>query len=523
MPTTLVQNHFRFGNDDGTEATHTFKAAEDVNVSLFAGVNFLLRFIVQETGATAAANTDLQFRYNKNGAGWVNITTSSAVVRAVAVNAFVNGANCTQRLTGTGTFETTGAGCTEDGLSGGTANDIAASGCSETECGLQIVPGSVVKGDTIQISLSSPDFTITETKIASITVLANVSLALVSGSFAPTGTHIDLKAARKLAVASGAFALSGTHTTLTKAAALNNRTLAVSSGSFSQSGTHITYRATRKISPVSRSFAFTGTNAAVKAARKLPVASGSLVETGGALPLKVTRRLPAASGAISLAGSPVCLHVSPMVMVASGAFGFHGDSVALSVARKLNAEPGAFSEVGSPVSIKASRRISIHQGAISLAGQSLCFPVERAAGAYAISIASGSFALSGQAVGEKVERKINLAPGLFTENGESIAIKASRKIPLALGSFDLSGQPVGLDKGGAFGAIAIGPGSFVFTGKNVKLHYARNGAQIRAGQGERKMFSDPPSRNVSGLAISASVAATGIHRSVTAGELVTGV
>src|SRR3990167_11499 len=133
MATDLRQTHFRFGKDDGTESTHTFWQNEDVNHSQQIAVDwtFLLRFCEQEVGGTAAANTDAQFQYNKNWAGWVDITTTSSVVRAVAVGAFTNGQVCTKRLSGTGTFETSGAGCTEDGSSGGTTNDIAASGNSE--------------------------------------------------------------------------------------------------------------------------------------------------------------------------------------------------------------------------------------------------------------------------------------------------------------------------------------------------------------------------------------------------------
>ncbi len=156
---TLTQSHFRFGKDDGTEAAHTFWQLEDVNHSqeITANWTFLLRFCEQVT--TAISNVDAQFQYNKNGAGWVNITTSSTVVKAVAVGAFTDAQACTKRLSGTGTFESSGAGCTEDGLSGGNANDIVLNGNSETECGLQVVFTDVVNGDTIQFRLTSPDAT----------------------------------------------------------------------------------------------------------------------------------------------------------------------------------------------------------------------------------------------------------------------------------------------------------------------------------------------------------------------------
>ena len=82
MAVNLRQTHFRFGKDDGTESGHTFWQNVDTNHTQLVDANwtFLLRFTEQEAGGTIAGNTDAQFQYNKNGAGWVNITTTSSVV-----------------------------------------------------------------------------------------------------------------------------------------------------------------------------------------------------------------------------------------------------------------------------------------------------------------------------------------------------------------------------------------------------------------------------------------------------------
>lgn len=170
MATDLRQTHFRFGIEELLEATHGWYAAEDTDVSLPVDTTFLLRFVEQEVGGTAAANTDAQFQYNKNGAGWVDITTSSSVVKAVTTSVFAEAANCTKRLSGTGTFETSGKGCTVDGLSGGSANDIVASGNSETECALQIIGADVTPGDSIQLRFRSPDWTVTYDITPTLTV-----------------------------------------------------------------------------------------------------------------------------------------------------------------------------------------------------------------------------------------------------------------------------------------------------------------------------------------------------------------
>ena len=198
MATDLRQTHYRFGIDELAESTHGWYAAEDANPSPGAiplDTVFLLRFNEQEAGGTAAANTDAVFQYNRNGVGWIDITTTSPVVKAVAAVALANGSACTKRLSGTGTFETSGAGQTEDGSSGGPANDIAASGCSETECGLQIIGADVAHGDVLQFRFQSPDWTVTYTVTPSYTVSlprrAQVSWAELETQEAPRRVQVS--------------------------------------------------------------------------------------------------------------------------------------------------------------------------------------------------------------------------------------------------------------------------------------------------------------------------------------------
>lgn len=154
----LTLSHYRFGIDQGTESTHGWYANQDTppqQGSLPLDAPFLLRFCVQATGGVAHSNIDFEFQYRRNGGTWTNITTTSTVVKAVAATALTNGGNCTKQLSGTGTFESSGAGQTEDGTSGGTANDIVANGNTETECGLQIISADVTSGDTLEFRLTN--------------------------------------------------------------------------------------------------------------------------------------------------------------------------------------------------------------------------------------------------------------------------------------------------------------------------------------------------------------------------------
>ena len=199
MAVNLHATHFRFGIEELLEATHGWHAALDTNPAQGVIANdttFLLRATIQETGGTAAANTDTQFQCRLNAGAFQNITTTSTIVKAVVSVAFTNGQACTKRLTGTGTFETSGAGCTEDGLSGGAANDIAASGNSETECGLQIVGADVANNDVIEFRWTSPDFTITNDVVPSLTV--SVPLTATRGTVSWAEFETPLVATRGL-------------------------------------------------------------------------------------------------------------------------------------------------------------------------------------------------------------------------------------------------------------------------------------------------------------------------------------
>lgn len=184
MAVNLHTTHFRFGINELAESTHGWHAALDTNPAqgvIAVDTTFLLRFTVQETGGTAAGNTDQQFRCRLNGGAFQNITTTSSIVKAVTTAVFANGADLTKRLTGTGTFESSGDGGTHDGLSGGAQNDIAASGNSETECALQIVSTDVGNNDVIEFQLTSPDFTITNDVVPTITVSEAAPVEVLPG------------------------------------------------------------------------------------------------------------------------------------------------------------------------------------------------------------------------------------------------------------------------------------------------------------------------------------------------------
>src|SRR3990167_98012 len=187
MAVNLHTTHYRFGINELAESTHGWHAALDTNPAqgvIAVDTTFLLRFTVQETGGTAAGNTDQQFQCRKNLGAWQDITTTSSIVKAVTTTVFANGADLTKRLTGTGTFESSGDGGTHDGLSGGPQNDIVASGNSETECALQIVGADVAGGDSIEFQLTSPDFTGITNDVVPTLLVAGATIVQADGGAA---------------------------------------------------------------------------------------------------------------------------------------------------------------------------------------------------------------------------------------------------------------------------------------------------------------------------------------------------
>lgn len=150
------QKSFRGRNDDGNETTATWKANQSVNWTQAVDTNFRVRLEPQETAACAKNNVVWQLQYNLNGAGWVNVTGSSSVVRSSASPNVTDGVGTTDQLTaGTGTFQggsgTTGGFDEVNGAAGGASMDVAASGHSECEFCVQIRGVDVADADTVQL------------------------------------------------------------------------------------------------------------------------------------------------------------------------------------------------------------------------------------------------------------------------------------------------------------------------------------------------------------------------------------
>src|SRR3990167_7784468 len=220
-------------------------------------------------------------------------TNSPRARMAVTTTVFANGADLTKRLSGTGTFESSGDGGTHDGLSGGAQNDIAASGNSETECAMQIVSGDVAHNDVIEFRLTSPDFTITNDVVPTLTVNEPAAVTLAASSAGITVVAGALAVLRGLAgVSGGAAAVSASLSV--------ERPLAGSSAGVASVTAALTVEGIQQLAGTSAGVATVAGSLSVE--RPLSAVSAGLASVSGAL--SVQRQLSGSSaGAASVAGA----------------------------------------------------------------------------------------------------------------------------------------------------------------------------------------------------------------------------
>jgi hypothetical protein len=149
----LSQRSFRFRRDDGTEATATWIAAENVPIALREDEQFRIRFELQNVTAGALGG-GAQLQYRKNNSTWNNVTGASLSVRvAASPNVADNAATTDQMSAGSGAF-VAGNFDEVDGIVGA-AVSIAANGHTEHEFSIVLRSADLVVGDRIELRLST--------------------------------------------------------------------------------------------------------------------------------------------------------------------------------------------------------------------------------------------------------------------------------------------------------------------------------------------------------------------------------
>ena len=202
-PASFTQVTFRGRNDDGNETTATWKDVAGADWTQRVDTNFRVRFVIQEGAACAGNNKVWRLQYNLAGAGYVDCSASSSVVRASASANLADGAATTDQLGGTGTFQggtsTTGGFDEGDCNAGGASMDLAASGHCEPEFCVQIRSADVTHGQTLTLRVTDAG-----TALAAYTDTPTITVsepsAALTGTITASVTEDDIVAGGKTAI-----------------------------------------------------------------------------------------------------------------------------------------------------------------------------------------------------------------------------------------------------------------------------------------------------------------------------------
>jgi hypothetical protein len=180
----VTQRAFRF-YEDGTESGSTAIAAEDANIdrTVISDSNLLLRVGLAETGAgsiSGATTDDYQLQYELNdSASWVNVTSSSAVVRGFASSNLTDAGTTTNRLSAGGGSFVAGE-ISEVGLV--TDRQLTANNHTEMLYALTIESADVAQNDTIDFRVLLNGSVMTYSVTPRITVNKNVTVGITGES-----------------------------------------------------------------------------------------------------------------------------------------------------------------------------------------------------------------------------------------------------------------------------------------------------------------------------------------------------
>lgn len=214
----ITQAAFRWRNDDGSQTTATWKAAQNTNpASVAVDTNFRMRLGTTVASATATLATQLQYRRTPSGGSpgsWINVTASSSVVRSAASGNVSDSTATTQQMALSGTFNA-GQVDTTDGLTA--SRSVQSTRNTEDEYCVQIRSADVGVGDVVELRATNGGtaydaYTVTP----SITIVAAApagagALALSKATLAGAGAE-TFSAAGAITLAAATLAASAAET-----------------------------------------------------------------------------------------------------------------------------------------------------------------------------------------------------------------------------------------------------------------------------------------------------------------------
>ena len=196
---TFTQDAFRGRNDDGPEATATWKAPINTNWVQPAETPFRIRFLVHRNNESSSQNGHMDLYVSKNSGAFELIDSAVStcpVIPVLSATLEAQGTDTTQQL-GTGTYLVNNNGINNGTSSAQTEAATWTNGIlqeAEMEYCLKIVRANVQIGDTLEFRcrFSEVIFTGGYTNVPIITV-APSSLSIKGGTITIKGGTLTLK------------------------------------------------------------------------------------------------------------------------------------------------------------------------------------------------------------------------------------------------------------------------------------------------------------------------------------------
>jgi hypothetical protein len=272
--------------------------------------------------------------------------------------------------------------------------------------------------------------------------------------------------------------------------------ITIDQGSYAATGQAVGLRVNRTIAVEQGSYTLTGQAVNFQKAFTLLQELGTYTTTGQAVGLRVTRKLSANQGSYTLSGQTVVFVKGFTVPIEQGSYTLTGQGVDFARAYRITIDSGTYTQTGYQVGITTGKQIVASQGSYSLSGQDVGFFYTEACNSFllqengdfllqenndkikleqcivgeTITIEQGTYALTGQSVGLRVNRKVTPVSGSYTLSGQSAELRYGRTITINQGSYTLTGQDTGLFYGRTF---AIDSGSYTLSGQDVALLRSR--------------------------------------------------
>ncbi len=188
---TLHEDHWRWRLDDGGEGSGGagFHELEDVTHEFDSAgldVNVRLRFSFHVEVGTQN-NVSLKLQYNRNSAGWNDVTSSSIVARSSVSSQFADDDDTTEHgvtFVGSGSFVTVNSGMDEDGDATGSTT-TAAQDFWATEFCFQLREADLADSDSVLFRMVLADNTALDS-YPSPDATATISLGVGPGEVGPT-------------------------------------------------------------------------------------------------------------------------------------------------------------------------------------------------------------------------------------------------------------------------------------------------------------------------------------------------